>query len=719
MASAKGRTNTAAGKAGDTAAGPRVAVVGGGLAGMTAALKLAERGFRVTLFEEKKVLGGNASSRLVEGTWHDVYPHMFCSWYANFWDLLERDLGQSREKLFVPHNSVHLMDRNGQLRELMSATSLEGIWKNLVSGVVSVPDMFLLGFSMLDLASSPLQLAGAEQLMRLDVNGFIYSRGYSTERIAKLHNYMLMLIWSIQSDVTAAASYQDFIRHTLTFPHAQPFAWLLKGSLAERIIAPWEAKLSEKGVLIRKETSVRQLALHDGRPTVSHARATIEGGKPGEVVEEAFDYLVSAVPVKVLARLALEGEAGARMIDHVPTLSELQRCRDAAILVCDIYFKRRLPDLPCGQVGLAGSQGDLSFLDISQIWVDDAAMQDVTALVLAASDNFALPTSDPHAQAHLMIVDLASYLKNFQPGRFWGDPESDIDWSRTLFQSNAHNRLFIDDVGSWEWRPVASYPALPRVAFAGDYCRTDVDMATVEAAVESGLLAAQAVQLTDAAGGPLRGSPIGCIDHQVYGNSTLLAAKLALLPLAYGATAWSAISDATTSFDPRSDVPGQNWEAAQALILPMSFTLDWVKTAYWLAASMATDLKHAPGGLLPGSERAQETDEARGTLSPFDPLLDLAARAGEALLPGKGGNVLERAADMLERYAETLPTRADPARRRGSSGPAPKAGTGGGVVSMLAELVLQAARAADSAIIGSQWAGPARAPERRRWRAKR
>src|SRR4051812_14967810 len=54
------------------AAGPRrlrpeVAVLGGGMAGLAAAHELAERGFKVTVFE-RKALGGKARSIPVPGT---------------------------------------------------------------------------------------------------------------------------------------------------------------------------------------------------------------------------------------------------------------------------------------------------------------------------------------------------------------------------------------------------------------------------------------------------------------------------------------------------------------------------------------------------------------------------------------------------------------------------------------------------------------------------
>jgi hypothetical protein len=310
-----------------------------------------------------------------------------------------------------------------------------------------------------------------------------------------------------------------------------------------------------------------------------------------------------------------------------------------AIPVVDVYFNKKLRDIPKEQVGFADSGFDLSLLDISQLWTGDPEMKDRTALVLAASDGFALPSLDPLERGHMMIRRLHEYLPCFEPGDHWGDPKSDINWEMTHFRSNDANKLFVNDVGSWEWRPMAAYPeTLANVFFAGDYCQTDVDMATVEAAVQSGLFAGQAVQAEDKkVTGKLRGDPITTAKHEVYSDTTFVAAKLALLPFAYGATAWSAALDLARGRK-QPLAPDAYSPASYALMLPLAYTEDWLKTAYWLWRDLTSPAAKSSG---PAAESADDIVSLRGQMlhAVGDALHAIAARQPSRGEASRGSNL--------------------------------------------------------------------------------
>src|SRR6056297_3307313 len=63
----------------------RVLVAGGGLAGLSAALELAERGFQVSVWEASPVLGGRLATRTVQLCNQTfAIEHGFHAWFANY-----------------------------------------------------------------------------------------------------------------------------------------------------------------------------------------------------------------------------------------------------------------------------------------------------------------------------------------------------------------------------------------------------------------------------------------------------------------------------------------------------------------------------------------------------------------------------------------------------------------------------------------------------------
>jgi uncharacterized protein with NAD-binding domain and iron-sulfur cluster len=71
-------------------AAPRVAVAGGGLAGLAAALDLKDAGCEVHLFERSRLLGGRATSFELDGRVVDNGQHVYLACCTEFVRFVER-----------------------------------------------------------------------------------------------------------------------------------------------------------------------------------------------------------------------------------------------------------------------------------------------------------------------------------------------------------------------------------------------------------------------------------------------------------------------------------------------------------------------------------------------------------------------------------------------------------------------------------------------------
>ena len=601
-----------------------VAVIGGGVAGLTAALRLAGRGYRVTLLEKSETLGGNLSSTRIGDRCFDVYPHMFPGWYANFWEIFETDLGLEREAHFAAQATIKLR-RKGETGyvDLYNPTTPETIWRNLTSGVLPPADLFLLGFHTLDVASHPFDARGLSR--RQTVNGHLYSRGYATDRVADFSDYILQLIWSISSDVTSAPAYQDFVKHLFQFPNVAPFAWMLRGDVQSQVMGPWQAKLESLGCVIRTGAAV--LAIETDGET---STLTLDGGE-----RVAAESLILAVPPTVMASLAMTGPKGRRLVDHEPRLARSRRLRSESIPVATITFKTTLPDVPREIIGLLDSEQSLSVIDISQLWDLAPPAPGRTVLVLACSDRYAVPARTGKERGWDMIRTLADYLPLFDPGAHWDDPHCDIDWALSRYTENSRHKIHLDQVGDDPGMPEAAYDALPGVYFAGDFCRTDVQMATIEAAVQSGVLAAQAVQKRR----PL-GAPITMARHAVYSETALLTAKLLLLPFAYAAAAWSHAADQQANLEADPPPTDATAPVAALAVLPSAYLKDLSTTLVDLGRALSR--RAAPDG-----DTVVETPDLMALATP---LAAAARRMLEAARAGAARSPASAPADPPPRY---------------------------------------------------------------------
>src|SRR5712692_9516370 len=98
-----------------------VIVIGGGLAGLSSAVALAEAGFRVCLFEKRPHLGGRATSYLLPGGEHvDNCQHVTLGCCTN---LVYFYNGAATTEKIRTYDRLHFVDPSGR-RGVIEASSL-------------------------------------------------------------------------------------------------------------------------------------------------------------------------------------------------------------------------------------------------------------------------------------------------------------------------------------------------------------------------------------------------------------------------------------------------------------------------------------------------------------------------------------------------------------------------------------------------------------------
>jgi hypothetical protein len=442
--------------------------------------------------------------------------------------------------------------RDGHRSEQINVGAIGSAWHNMFSGLHSPADMFVHGYSLIDLLGSsswPLP-----NLNRTTVFDFFESRPYLTDGAMALHGQTLAKAFATPTHLTDAQSYRQFIGYGFYQP--DPMMWLLRGSTQQCLFEPLERHLEKlaaahKTVLrIEKLQRVDKLELEQDkigknskivglRVSSLSQSPTIDAGSEQDVGSEQeghgtrFEALsgdvILAVPPQALSRLV-----DAEMFAAAPELGNVRKLRSQPMASLDVYFKRRLPNVPTSITNCLDSPFRLAFLDTSQLWDDGSS--EVTYLNLTLSDYRVLASYESSDEIEAIKEYMFSELRHYI--EFHYDPvgkDDDIDRQRCHLQTNIGEELFTNEVGSWEFRPETTCQ-IPNLLIAGDYCKSFVSVVTIESAVVSGLLAAEAVRKRASVGDPIR-----VITPDVYPEPALAALKLAGMPYAYAAKGWSVL----------------------------------------------------------------------------------------------------------------------------------------------------------------------------------
>ncbi len=442
-----------------------VVVVGGGLAGLAAALRLAEAGRRVEVLETRPRLGGRATSfeDPRSGRILDNCQHVVLGCCTNLLDFYER-IGVLDEiewhRTFFWANPPHEPDRltMGWLpAPLHLATSF------LRQRRITAAEKFRLASAI----SAILRMGRSRRLREgdrtfLDV---LSELGQTQREIEQFWSPIVASACNLDVDEAAASHALQVIQEGFL---AHPFAaamGLAKGSLLS-LYDPARERIEGAGGTIRTGVSVKSLAF-DGR------RVT------GVVTDEGFvgaASVVSAVPPDRLAKLCSQ-----TLIDADRRLASLERIGFSPILGVHLFFERAFTDLPHLVLPGRGTQ-----------WIfmkgrDATGRHHAHAVISAA-----------HSWMTLSEAEIASrVMEDIR----WAFPRRRIADPVEVRSVKEKRATFAVVPGIDRWRPSARAGALGGVDnlfLAGDWCATGWP-ATMEGAVRSGYAAAAAALGEDAA----------------------------------------------------------------------------------------------------------------------------------------------------------------------------------------------------------------------------
>ncbi len=477
-----------------------VVVLGGGVAGISAALHLSEAGFKVTLVESRRFLGGRAFSFTDGKTGDEVDngQHVITGGCTRFLDLLER-LG-ARERWFVQPR-LHIKVRSRQGTEGALRTGLAPPPFHLLGSLLRYPhlpaaDKVRVLAALVTAKFTDRWQTGFE---RMTFRDWLVERGQTEGAIAKFWNVFVEPVLNDSvSDVSAAMGLM-FVQEAMLKGYEDPNIGYPTGGLLPCLGEPARERLSGLGCSVMLGAPVKRIVVEAGSGSSQPASAALTGHEStggvlpgarvagvelgsGEMV--TGDKYVSALPRDVLGTVLPDETAG------MPVFSRSGKIEQAPIVNVHLWYDRPVMeedfcafvDSPLQWVFNKGAASGRSIPGRGQPEGGGATGQRICVSLSAAWEHIDLPREELAQAIHAEVLSAFSH----EAAREKGGPPSLLHWS-VVKQRNATIRCL---PGAEELRPPSATP-ISNLFLAGDWTKTGWP-STLEGAARSGFNAAQA-----------------------------------------------------------------------------------------------------------------------------------------------------------------------------------------------------------------------------------
>ncbi len=436
---------------------PRIAIIGGGLAGMSCAVALAGRGFGVELLEGRKKLGGRAGSFVDQATGDtiDHCQHVAMGCCTNFLDFCRRT---GMEALFSRQRTLYFFGPDGQRsdfapsRWLPAPLHLAGPLLGLK--YLSLADKFSIARCLMALTRTPVE----DAVDGPTVLAWLQQQRQSDAAIERFWKVVLVSALAESLDrASLAAARKVFVDGFMTHREAANI-FVPSVSLDELYQNRVRGWLGEQGVQVHLETAVETVVGDCG-----HVRGVL---LPNQSLQE-FDVVVVAVPWTKVPRLL-----SAELMERIDPKGQLAAIPAAPISSAHLWFDRPITELP-----------NAILVDRLSQWVFSRSLggeRDEHYYQVVISASYDLADRDRQGVIDEIVRDLAAVFP-------------DAAGARLL-----RFKLLTEDQAVFSVRPgldairPRQQTAIPNLFLAGDWTQTGWP-ATMEGAVRSGYLAAEAI----------------------------------------------------------------------------------------------------------------------------------------------------------------------------------------------------------------------------------
>ena len=498
---------------------PKVIVLGGGVAGMSAAHELVNRGFEVEVYEKNpKYYGGKARS--IEYSHHGTYQNplpgehgfrFFPGFYKHVTDTMANIPYSPDGKKVVFQNLVPtsrtMIARYGLPPIVVPASFprnmgdigliVHDLTTNLETGLSKEEELFFaervwqLITSCYERRKDEYERLGWWQYMQADR----FSKAYQTLLVDGLTRTLVAAKAEIASTKTGGDIFLQLL-FTMTDPSVSTDR-VLNGPTNDRWLYAWKAYLESKKVTMQQGVEALSLVMKDGK--MDHV---VVGNEKGQKIVKG-DYYVMAMPVERAAPLItdemIKTDGGLKFIkDLAPSTAWMNGIQ---------YYLTEDVVLNKGHIICSDSQWALTVISQIQFWknydisahgngkvkgvmsvdISDWTTPGAFTTTKCAND---CTRDEVHKEVWAQLKNTLNHplelLKDEMVIDYYLD--RDIREKPTSQFTGAEladsEPLLVNQVNTWSLRPDADC-YIPNLFFASDYVQTHTDLATMEGANEA------------------------------------------------------------------------------------------------------------------------------------------------------------------------------------------------------------------------------------------